>query len=263
MTRRGLTLVELLLVMAIVSSLIAISLPVLVAVRNQAQGAVCLQNTRTLTLAWLLYKDANDDRLAGGQAGNAPDDWVRLPTGSNADTIAAEREGIRLGALFRYTGRSIESYRCPADQRMLSPGQGAFRSYSIAGGANGERYRDSYVPIERYSQIHMPAMRYVFVEKADPRGTNTGSWVLDTKGKSWVDPLAIWHSRSRSSLGYADGHAEIRRWVDSSTTEMSRRQEFFYPVPNGEGADLRFMLSGFPQRTSDPPSGPASGSLPH
>ncbi|MBN1362228.1 MAG: prepilin-type N-terminal cleavage/methylation domain-containing protein [Sedimentisphaerales bacterium] len=251
MTRRGLTLVELLLVMAIVSSLIAISLPALVCVRNQAQAAVCVQNLKALSLAWLLYKDDNDDRLVGGIAGNEPGDWVRIATGNSAGTTAGEREGIRTGALFRYTDEAIDIYRCPADQRALASGQTAFRSYSIAGGANGERYEDSYVPAQRYAEILMPAMKYIFVEEADPTGKNAGSWVLNPKTKAWVDPLAIWHSWSRSSLGYADGHAETHGWVDNSTIEMSKQQEFHYPVPADEGHDLRFMLSGFPQRLHD------------
>ena len=71
------------------------------------------------------------------------------------------------------------------------------------------------------------------------------------KSRTWVDPLAIWHSKTRSSLAYADGHAEIRRWVDQSTIEMSRDQIFLCTVPEGEGEDLRFMVSGFPQKSPD------------
>ncbi len=258
MTRKGLTLIELLLVLAIVLSLIAISLPALVRVRNQAQGAVCIQNLKTLSLAWLLYKDDNDDRLVGGFVGNDTFNWVQAPSDTANSTEAQERDGIRRGALFRYTGNTIDAYRCPADQRKLNPGKVAFRSYSIVGGANGEGWQDTYAQLERYSQIFLPAQRYIFVEEADPRGINMGSWVLNPKSKTWVDPLAIWHSRARSSLGYADGHAETRRWIDNSTIEMSKKQEFFYPVPPGEGDDLRFMLSGFPQRLE---ASPGAGSL--
>jgi prepilin-type N-terminal cleavage/methylation domain-containing protein len=261
MTRRGLTLVELLLVLAIVVSLIAISLPALVRVRNQAQGAVCVQNLKTLSLAWLLYKDDNDDHLVGGFVGQNAYDWVKAPVDTINGTESQEKEGIRCGALFRYTGSMIEAYHCPADQRKHGPGKAAFRSYSIAGGANGEGWQETYAQVERYSQILQPALKYVFVEEADPRGTNKGSWVLNAKTKTWVDPLAIWHSRARSSLGYADGHAETRCWLDSSTIEMSQKQEFFFPVPAGQGDDLRFMLSGFPRRISETSPGAGAGSF--
>jgi prepilin-type processing-associated H-X9-DG protein len=87
------------------------------------------------------------------------------------------------------------------------------------------------------------------VEEGDPRGK--GSWVINPLGESWVDPLGVWHSRSRSTLGYADGHVEIHRWVDRSTVEMSENQVFFCPVPPNEGEDLRFMIGGFPQKAAD------------
>ena len=150
-------------------------------------------------------------------------------------------------------GKTVDVYRCPADRRKLRPGQTAFRSYSIAGGANGEGWQNTYVPAEKYSEIFQPATKYVFVEEADPSGWNKGSWVLNPQSKTWVDPLAVWHSKARSALGLADGHVEIHRWMDRSTIEMSREQEFFYPVPPDEGEDLRFMLGGFPQKSAEAP----------
>jgi prepilin-type N-terminal cleavage/methylation domain-containing protein len=250
MARRGLTLVELLVVIGAISLLAALSFPALLRVRNQAQGTICLQNLKTLSLAWILYKDENDDRLVGGQVGKYPHDWIQRPTGAGT-ILERQKEGIRQGALYRCAGSNVDLYRCPADQRRQISGQLVFCSYSIAGGANGEGWQNSYVPAEKYSEIAQPATKYVFVEEADPRGWNRGSWLLNPLGKTWVDPLAIWHSNVRSTLGYADGHAEIHRWIDNSTVEMSRKQEFVYPVPPNEGEDLRFMLAGFPQKTAE------------
>ncbi|MBN1508926.1 MAG: prepilin-type N-terminal cleavage/methylation domain-containing protein [Sedimentisphaerales bacterium] len=249
MARRGLTLIELLVVVGVITLLLALSFPALMRARNQAQGAVCAQNQKILALAWLLYKDDNDDRLVGGSVGH-PYDWVQGPTGVGT-AIDRQKEGIRQGALYRYTGDKVEVFRCPADQRKQMPGQMAYRSYSIAGGANGEGWQYTFTPAEKYSEIVQYGTKYVFVEEADPRGWNKGSWVLNPLGETWVDPLAVWHSRSRSTLGYADGHAEIHRWVDQSTIGMSERQEFFCPVPPNEGEDLRFMIGGFPQKSSD------------
>jgi len=159
--------------------------------------------------------------------------------------------GIRQGALFHLAGGNVGVHRCPADQRMGNPVQTAFCSYSIAGGANGEVWQNAYVPAEKYAEIAKPAAKYIFVEEADPRGWNRGSWIIDPLTKTWVDPLAIWHSNARGTLGYADGHAEIHHWVDESTIEMSRKQEFVRAVPPDEGQDLRFMLAGFPQKTAE------------
>jgi hypothetical protein len=195
-------------------------------------------------MAWLFFKDDNDDRLVGGKAGDDQGAWVASPVGKG---VGEEKQGITQGALFRYI-QKVEAYRCPADQRRLTA---AFRSYSIAGGANGEVWKTAYIRVEKYSQLSRPAARYVFVEEADPREWNEGSWVLDVRGKTWVDPLAVWHSRARSSLGYADGHAEIHAWADSSTVQMSNKQLSLFPVPLGEGEDLQFMINGFPQAPGD------------
>jgi len=251
MARRGLTLVELLVVIGAISLLAALSFPALLRVRNQAQGTVCLQNIKTLSLAWILYKDENDDRLVGGQVGKSRHDWVQRPSGAGT-ILERQREGIRQGALYHAAGSNVDLYRCPADQRRQISAQFAFCSYSIAGGANGEGWQNTYVPAEKYSDIAQPATKYIFVEEADPRGWNRGSWLLNPLGKTWVDPLAIWHSGARSTLGYADGHAEIHRWINDSTIAMSHKQEFVYPVPSSEGEDLRFMLVGFPQKTAEP-----------
>ncbi|MCU0916505.1 MAG: type II secretion system GspH family protein [Planctomycetes bacterium] len=256
MARRGLTLVELLIVIGAISLLAALSFPALLRVRNQAQGTVCTQNLKTLSLAWLLYKDENDDRLVGGQIGKYSYDWLQRPTGAGT-ILERQKEGVRQGALFRGAGGNVDVYRCPADQRVLNSSQMAFCSYSIAGGANGETLQNAYAPAVKYSDIAQPATKCVFVEEADPRGWNRGSWLINPALKIWVDPVAVWHGGSRSGLGYADGHVEMHRWVDRSTIEMSRDFEFVRPVPPTEGQDLRFMLAGFPQKTTDAPVGGA------
>ncbi len=251
MARRGLTLVELIVVTAIVALLLGLIFPALVRVRNQAQGTVCMQNMRTLALGWLLYKDANDDYIVGGDV-DGPFDWVKGPSGTGT-VLECKKEGIRQGALFPYVGNSVDVYSCPADGRKRTSGIAiAFRSYSIAGGANGEPWQGTYVQATKYSDIARPSAKYVFIEESDPRGWNQGSWVLDPQSNTqWVDPLAIWHSRTRSAMAYADGHTEIHQWVDRSTIKMSQNQEFYCTVPENEGQDLRFMVGGFPQKSPD------------
>jgi prepilin-type processing-associated H-X9-DG protein len=182
--------------------------------------------------------------------GTRPYDWVLKPTGVGSP-LERRKEGIRQGALFRYAGGNVDSYRCPADERRRGAGQVAFRSYSMAGGANGEGWNKTYIPAEKYSEIARPTAKYIFLEDPDPSESKGGSWLLNPQDGTWVDPLAIWHSRTRSTLGFADGHVELHAWVDRSTIEMSEKQEFFYPVPPNEGEDLRYMLTGFPQKANE------------
>jgi prepilin-type N-terminal cleavage/methylation domain-containing protein/prepilin-type processing-associated H-X9-DG protein len=59
--RVGFTLVELLVVVAVISLLAAILFPVFAGAREKARQAVCLSNMRQVTLAVLLYAQDNDD----------------------------------------------------------------------------------------------------------------------------------------------------------------------------------------------------------
>lgn len=257
MARRGLTLIELLVVVGAIGMLLALSLPALMRARDQAQSAVCAQNQKSLAIAWLMYKDDNDDRLVGGYvdtAGKRPHAWVQGPTGAGTD-LERQKAGIRQGALFRQVGARIEVFHCPSAHTVTELGQVVYRSYSIGDGANGLGRQVTYTPALKYSDIFQPSTKYVFVEDADSRGN--GSWVINPLGESWVDPLAVWHSKSRSTLGYADGHADTHRWVDRSTLDMAKNQVFFSPVPANEGEDLRFMIGGFPQKGKDSKGGQA------
>src|SRR5579862_4717645 len=58
------TLVELLVVIAIIAILASLILPALSQAKARAQGNFCLNNTRQLSVAWVLYADEHNGRLA-------------------------------------------------------------------------------------------------------------------------------------------------------------------------------------------------------
>lgn len=246
MKTRAFTLIELLVVIAIIAVLMAILMPSLRAARDHAKRIQCVSNVKTLSLAWFMYKDANDDKLVGGHTD--PGCWVLRPSG---DSVEQKKEAIRKGVLFPYVSNTVDVYRCPADFRIKDPGQFAFRSFSIAGGANGEGSSGS-VLARKYSDIKRPAAKYVFLEDIDPRGYNTGSWIMSFNPPRWVDPLAMWHNE-RGTIGFADGHAEMHRWNDRSFIVWCqkamfepRRFSFNMTPPADEREDINYMARGYP-----------------
>ena len=218
--------------------------------RRLARELVCLSNTEGLTDAWLAYADDNDGELVGGSTGTHAGrmSWVDRPAA--ADTLDEKLDAIRRGALFPYVG-DLNVYHCPADQRLNGPNGPGFRTYSIPGGANGDEW-GTYYNATVYTDLQDPATKYIFLEEADPRGFNMGSWQMLPASPLWVDPLAMWHEES-TTLGFADGHAEVHRWHDQSLIEWCHRAmyepgtfAFYMTPPDDEQRDIEYMAQGFP-----------------
>ncbi len=243
-----LTIADVAVAVAVGVFLFFVSLPVSGLGRTHAKRVVCMANLEGLGAAWLLYAQDNDGVLVRSNQG--PDRWVDRPhqidpatgirTYTNHDSTLEEKiNGFKGGLLFAYTGQPA-MYHCPSDGRSRVPvnsrGVGAYRTYSIPGGMNGWTGTKSISGLgairgfTEYGQIAAPAERYVFVEEnythspstpaSQPpdRGYNGGVWSFwrGNNSQAWWDPVAAWHDEGMN-LGFADGHAEYRRWVDQRT----------------------------------------------
>ena len=258
MKKRAFTLIELLVVIAIIALLMALLMPALRLAKDQAAGLLCVNNLKTLSMAWFTYTVDNDGELVNGHVPQDNDPprhyWVLAPqdamgnyTGGNRPGLVEDKlRGIERGFLYPYV-KTVDVYHCHGDARIDMPDQLAYRSYSVAGGANGEEWANSYKIAKRFTDIRNPGTKYVFVEEGESRGWNIGSWVMNlNRTDQWVDPFAIWHNE-KSTLGFADSHAEKHNWVDNSTVEMSETGENFKNIPPNEGEDYRYMMMGFPR----------------
>lgn len=130
----GFTLVELLVVVAIVAALLAIAMPVVNRVRATAKSVVCTSNLRQVGLALNVYLEDSDGRM---------------PTLANRESVNDPQPAIDT-ALF--DGGESKVLACPADDRGLFDrtgtsyfwnttvnGQHINKLFSIAGGSDPRR----------------------------------------------------------------------------------------------------------------------------
>ncbi len=128
MSKRGFTLVELLVVVAIIAILLAILLPAMESAVARAQQAVCLSNLKQIGLAVGGYLGDNKrvypygPKLPAGQIKHPQDSTAGW---SDASGLIADPPQYQLRS---YTSNSIKVYRCPTDANPLQYNWWTYRS---------------------------------------------------------------------------------------------------------------------------------------
>ena len=260
------TLLELLVVVAIIGILSALLLPALARTKALGQSVSCLSNLRQLALAGSLYADDAHDALPYN-LGSAEirqkvaqgifQNWTSSVMSWELEADNTNTTQLTQGGIGPYTSRAAGIYHCPADLVVsdIQARQGwsaRVRSYSMnamvgnagefstsGANVNNPYYRQFFT----LTQIPEPSQIFVFIEE-HPDSINDGYFINKFYNRQWMDLPASWHG-GRANLTFADGHAEARKWRYASTMPPSRPDAAHLPfsVPAAEPGDYDWLMA--------------------
>jgi prepilin-type N-terminal cleavage/methylation domain-containing protein/prepilin-type processing-associated H-X9-DG protein len=238
--KRAFTLVELLIVLAVISILGCLLLPAMARTRITSSGAGCLSGLRQMMVGWNMYKDDNNDNLIPNNDGSQ-NGWIGNTCTENwsTDTGNTNVAAYQAALLGPYVNGHVEIYRCPADTipsqngvRIRSRSMNSQMSPPEGPGGSVANPNEGWRTYFRGSDLTCPTPQNAFIFADESMASLNDGWLeMDLVDPSCIDIPANYHD-SGCGISFADGHAEIHKWMWPGTATSGLRNA---PYVYGDG----------------------------
>lgn len=255
----GFTLIELLVVIAIIAILAGMLLPALALAKSKAQHASCMNNARQLTVGWTLYAGDFNDHLVWNDLTANGAGWVSGIIDYNpANPHNTNLNNLRdpsYAKLWPYT-QAVDIYKCPADRSVVTLNgrpHPRVRSISMSQAMNSRNDWLShltgapYLVFRKLSDISRMGYSeaFVFINE-HPDSINFGDLAVAMNdgvpsGQVKIIDYPASNHNGAGSLSFADGHAEMHKWIDERTTPPVRNQSIPLVVPSPDNRDMIYL----------------------
>ncbi len=253
------SLMELLIVIAVISILAGLLLPALSATKSRALTAKCVSNKKQLQLAWLLYAHDHEDEMPpngevmpGPPQVDRPYWWAQGIldySGSNSDNTNADLLiNPRYAQLGEYT-KAADLYKCPADRSsVLTAGSNRPRVRSVSMNVHVGRCIDcfgdhpTHIGPKTISGLPNTSKQFVFIDEHPDSISTIAFWL--NRGEGQFARISSFPSSLHgggATLSFADGHAEAKRWVDPRTRPSWTRQNNLVEVASPNNPDIDWL----------------------
>lgn len=216
--RKLFTLIELLIVIAILAILAGLLLPALNSARKTAKSAACKNNLKQLGLAFFQYEQESGRLPAGNDQANGypanQQNWMGKLWAAKLIPVEQESSG---GANFG----NAKLLRCMDPQISYAMISSLSKLEGISGGDQYQNFADHYVNLAR---ITRPSIRYLIVESnwgrpVVPSGDRHYYQVHGPGGSTELRSGGVWLPGGNCNVEFLDGHVGEIPYAIKTNTE--------------------------------------------